>query len=246
MDEIIDINNVHFIGTSHISKESIKEINDYVIANSPEIIAVELDLERLKALLEDKPSEIKINNFKLIKKLGFSTFIFILIASYAQKKFGSIVNTKPGSDMLAAVKIAQKNKLKLALIDQNINKTFAKLSRSITFKEKMNFLADIFKGIFSGKKQMKKLGLENLDLTKVPADELITKLIANTKTRYPTIYRVLIAERNKVMVNRIFKTMIKNPTSKILVVIGAGHKFEMIELLKLKIDKLVENKIEVM
>ena len=69
MDEIINISNVHFIGTSHISKDSIKEINDYVGENSPEIIAVELDIVRLKALLEDKPSEIKLFNFKMLQSM---------------------------------------------------------------------------------------------------------------------------------------------------------------------------------
>ena len=39
------------------------------------------------------------------------------------KKLGKIVNTKPGDEMRAAIKLAKENNIKIALIDQRIEIT---------------------------------------------------------------------------------------------------------------------------
>ena len=45
------IKNIILIGTSHISPESVKEVNKSIEENNPDIIALELDLERFKRLI---------------------------------------------------------------------------------------------------------------------------------------------------------------------------------------------------
>ena len=209
------------IGTSHIAQQSVKEIKNAIIIHKPTIIAVELDAKRLHALLSKQKSRIHLND---ITRIGVKGFLFALIGSYVQKKLGKMVGTAPGSDMLQAAKLAHSNGILLALIDQDIEITLKRFSKYLSWKERGRFLIDIFRGIFFKKSEMKRYGLDKLDLTRVPEEELIRKLIAPIKKRYPNVYKVIIDERNQYMTTQLRKLAQEHPEAVILAVVGAGHK----------------------
>jgi pheromone shutdown-related protein TraB len=209
------------IGTSHIAKESVIHIKKRIEKEQPDIVAVELDNQRLHALLNQKQSRISIFD---IGKIGFKGYLFVLIGSYVQKKLGNMVGLMPGSDMLQAVICAKKNNMKVALIDQDIVITLRKFSQAFTWKERWRFFSDMIKGLFFPHREMKKFGLNTIDLSKVPPKQLIRRLTAQVKKRYPSVYRVLIHERNIVMINNLKKIMTQHPDAKIIAVVGAGHE----------------------
>ena len=101
-----------------------------------------------------------------------------------------------------------------------------RFSKSLTWKEKRNFFADIIKAIFARKNVIE------FDLTKVPDKKTIKKLVRKVKERYPSIYNVLIEERNHVMANNLKKIMEMHPDKKILAVVGAGHEEDILNLIK--------------
>lgn len=236
---------VHFIGTSHIAEESVKEIESFIEKEKPSIIAVELDKQRLKALLSNKRDRISLKNIGLVKKIGFTGFVFAYIASFVQKKLGGMVKTQAGSDMLTAINLAKKHKLRVALIDQDVDKTLYTLSKEMTFREKMRLIGDVIKGLFTGEKEAEEWGIKGMDFKKVPQDKVVDKVIRKTKERYPSFYKTLVEDRNRFMIKKLVQLMARNPGEKILAVIGAGHKKEMEELLEEKIEKLKSGKIEV-
>jgi pheromone shutdown-related protein TraB len=209
--------NLTIIGTSHISKQSIKQVKETILKIKPDITAIELDKQRFLSLIQNKKS-----NIKNLQSLGFKTFLLNLIGSYLQKKLGKIVKTEPGSDMKAAITTAKEIKSKIALIDQPVNITLQKLTK-IPFKEKMTFIKDIFKDLFSQNKIQ-------IDLSKVPPQSLITKLIKKLKDDYPYIHSVLVEERNHIMAKNLYNLMQTNKT--IVAVVGAGHQKDIIKIIK--------------
>jgi len=215
-------NNLTIIGTSHIAKQSLDEVEEAIENGKPDIIALELDRRRLYSLF-NKPGRIRIYD---IKRVGVKGFIFSLIGAWAEKKLGKMVGVMPGSEMKKAVRLAKKNKIRIALIDQDIEITLKRFSKSLTWKEKWNFIADITKAIFVRKKVIE------FDLTKVPDKKTIKKLVGKVKKRYPNIYNVLIEERDHVMAENLRKIMEKYPEKKILAIIGAGHEEDIIKLIK--------------
>jgi pheromone shutdown-related protein TraB len=231
----MDFKNLKIIGTSHISKESMVEVENAIIEFNPVIVAVELDKQRLESLMSNQQSKL---DLRLIKVIGLKGFLFALIGRSVSNKLGKLVGVTPGSDMKHAVMVASKRKIKVSLIDQEIRITLKRISKYLTWRERFRFVADIFNGIFFRKKQMKKYGLENFDLNKVPADELVEKLISYVEIRYPSLYKVLIHERNIVMSKRLVVLMKKHPEDKILAVVGAGHKKGMLKLIKEYYDKI--------
>ncbi|MFH1276398.1 MAG: TraB/GumN family protein [Candidatus Woesearchaeota archaeon] len=223
----------YIIGTSHISKDSIEEIKTAIESKKPDIIAVELDRERATALFSEE-AKTKMS-FSEIFKIGLKGYLFAKVGQVVQRKLGQYVGSAPGSEMKTAIEEAKKRNLKVALIDQPIRITLKNFSKELTWKEKFHFIGDIFKGILFRKKQMKELGIENLDLNKVPGKELIKKMMGKLKKDYPNIYKTLVEDRNKYMVKKLVKLMRDNPEQKIVVVVGAGHQEGMEELL-LKVD----------
>lgn len=219
---MIQYKNLVLIGTSHISPESVKEVKKIIDEIKPTYVAVELDKGRLLGLM-GKKEKLKIKD---MFKLGIKETLFIMFGSWLEKKLGKMVGTKPGDEMKVAVREAAKIKAKILLIDQEINITVKRLFKYLTFKEKIRFVGDIIKGLLGFGEKM------SIDLRKVPESELIEKLILQVKERYPNIYKVLITERNEIMAKRLIKFMEKNPSEKIVAVVGAGHESGMSEIIK--------------
>lgn len=238
------MDNIHFIGTSHIAKQSVSEIEDFIEKEKPSIVAVELDKQRLQALLENRTDRISLRNISLIRRIGLTGFIFAYVASLVQKKLGDLVKSKAGKDMLSAVKAAKKHGAKVALVDQDVDVTLKNLSREMKLREKLRVVFDIIRGLFSKDMGAKELGIKNIDLKKVPSDELVEKVINKTKGRYPSFHKVLVEDRNKHMIKKLFTLMINFPEQKILAVVGAGHKKDMRDLLEKKLSRYNSGKID--
>ena len=218
--------NLTIVGTSHIAKQSMREVEEAVSNNKPDIVAIELDRRRFVALMHKKKGKEDRIRLRDIRRIGVKGYLFSLIGGYIQKKLGKIVGVVPGSDMKKAIKLAKKNKLQIALIDQDIEVTLKKFSKTFTWREKWHIVADIFKGIFFRK------NVVQFDLSKVPDEQVIKKMMKEVKIRYPNLYRVLVTERNKIMAGNIFKIMREHPDKKILAVVGAGHAEDMMRIIE--------------
>mgnify|MGYP002821209951 CR=1 FL=1 len=204
------------VGTSHIARESVQEVDRAIRTKKPDIVAVELDRKRMHGLLKGGNRGMSISQ---IRQVGLKGWMFGNLGGWVERKLGSKVGVSPGSDMLQAYRTARELKIKVALVDQDITVTLKKLSKSITWRERWNFLVDIIKGVFG--KSIK------MDLSKVPDKEIVKKLIQEMKSRYPSLYRVLVEERNKYMARRLAILMKKHPDKHILAVMGAGHEKEV-------------------
>ena len=228
------LDNLTIIGTSHIAQQSINEIERAITNREPDIIALELDNKRFYALIHKQKSR----GLPSILKIGIKGFLFSIIGRWVQKKLGKQVGVEPGEEMLTAIKRAKKSKIKIALIDQDIEITLRRFSQALSWKEKFRILLDLIKGFLFKEDDVKKLGLDKIDLSKVPSKKLIKKLMKEVKIRYPNIYKVLVEERNIVMANNISNIMQQNPDKKVLAVVGAGHEDALLDLIKKNKDSI--------
>src|SRR3989344_4106592 len=119
--------NLTIIGTSHIAKESIKEVKGVISREIPEIVALELDRNRLFSLLSKEKGTIKLKD---IRKIGVKGYFFAKIGHWVEHKVGSMVGTKPGDEMITAFGTAKK----------------------FTWKEKLTFVYELIKSPFQKNK----------------------------------------------------------------------------------------------
>jgi pheromone shutdown protein TraB len=225
------------LGTSHVAEESVYKIDAAIQEFNPDIICVELDSNRLHSL---QTNETRKTSPKAIFQIGLWGYLFALFAQKAQKHIGKKLNILPGTDMLTAVQRAQEKNIRFTLIDQDVRITLRRFSQTIKFRDRWNLFKDILEGIVMPKRAMKKMFkiTGNLDLKKIPSDEVVINMIKHMKHRYPGMHKALVHERNVFMVDRIIALFKKEPLKKILIVVGAGHKEEMEKLLNQKISKL--------
>ncbi len=218
---MIKYKNLTVLGTSHIAKQSIHQVEQAITTIKPEIIALELDRGRFFALMSNN----KRTSLKSYKKLGFKSFLLNLIGAYLERKLSKSTGILPGTEMKTAIGIARKNNIKIELIDQPINITLEKLTTQLTRKEKFNLLKEVILSIFSKNKV-------EFDLNTVPSEKIIKKLISQTKKKYPTIHRILVKERNQYMAKALYKIINTNQDKNTLAIVGAGHQKEIIGELK--------------
>ena len=222
---------IHIVGTNHISTDSLEDIKKEFLAFQPQIICVELDKQRFASLTQ---GEQKLG-WGALRVLGVRGFLFVALSKYVQQKLGKKTGMKPGTEMLYAAQLAKNNQLTLGLIDIPIDQTIKRLMKKLRFVEVMRFFYDITLGLLPfGKK--KKVAV---NIAKIPQEDLIEQLIGDLAKRYPTVYQVLIDERNHYMARRLVILAKKNPEKKILSVVGAGHKKEMESLLE-QYEKTIE------
>jgi pheromone shutdown-related protein TraB len=205
---------IRIIGTNHVAKQSAEEIERVFREFDPDIVAVELDRRRLQGLQEPKQKEgLPIS---MIKEIGVVGYAFLVIGRKLQQRMGSIVKVEPGIDMLTAVELAKSHHKQVSLVDQDILITMRRLSKQFSWKEKFRLVWDLLSSPFAKEKI-------HISLDKVPDKKVLDKIMKILKDRYPSIYTVLIIERNIAMVRNLDAVIRRNPGKKILLVIGAGH-----------------------
>lgn len=202
------------VTTSHVAKEAIARVAAAVEEYEPDIVAVELDRNRLHALLSrQRPGY----SPTIIRSTGLRGYLFAVIGGLIQRRIGKMVNVTPGADMLAAVQEARQRKLPVLLIDRDVRLTLRRLSRSLGWRELRQSFVDLWRGLVHRERI-------RIPLDKVPSERLVRRLLGEFKKRYPRPYHVLVEERNQFMAHALLHYHAQHPEHRILVVIGAGHE----------------------
>ena len=220
---------IYLIGTSHIAKESLEKVEMNISGRKPDLVAVELDLARLQGLIHKKKGKIQLPLFQKV---------IVLLLQKMQDTLSKETGILPGQEMLDAVRHAKKADAQVALIDQRINVTISKLMKAMGLVEKAKLMAYLVLG-FLGLGASKVLPAEKgIDLNKIPEDEFIEYAMGYMESSFPSIFKVLVADRNWYMAHNLMKLSGKFET--IVAVVGAGHVRGMKKLLE---DEKIEVKV---
>ena len=194
-------NRIIVVGTGHVFQESVDLARETILEVRPDYVALELDPERLIALESEVREKFRIRD---LFKMGIRIAILGSILSYFQDKVGEETGVLPGAEMLEAVKTAKEVGARVELIDQSVAITMNRLASEISF-------FDIMKIVFY-MLLPSKVELRDLD------EEVVDGLTEELYNLSPSAYRVLIAERDRVMAQNILEL-----SGTIVVVTGAGH-----------------------
>ena len=208
------------IGTSHIASQSIKEIKDVFKTDAPDIVALELDAQRARAIFQEPRAP----RLKDILRIGVAGYLFASVGGFIQRRFGSKVGMIPGEDMRTAIKEAKKHSLPTFLIDRPLDLTLSALSKKMKFWEKCRLISLVVGSLVVPKIFLKKKQIKKVNLSRVPSDSLIDDSIGQIRDKFPGLYAALIGDRNRYMTRHLKHIIASNPDKKILVVVGAGHK----------------------
>jgi pheromone shutdown-related protein TraB len=208
---------IKIVPTSHIAEQSLRDIRNAIEKVAPDLIAVELDMDRFIAM----QSEEKTSTLQALKSLGFFNFLVYSLMKRIQNWLGKKVGILPGSEMLTAVRLAEDKAINVAFIDRDVRLTFLRMG-SVPITERLKLVWFMIKGFTVGA-LMSKLGRgRSLDLRKLPPEELIDQAMTLLRKEFPNIYRVLVRERDIYMARKLLE--LSERYSRIVAVVGAGHR----------------------
>jgi pheromone shutdown-related protein TraB len=221
------------VGTAHISRQSADLVRQVIENEKPDVVCVELDEKRYKALSDRNRWE-NLDLKQIIREKQLSTLIINLVLASYQKKLGEKLGVSPGTELLEAVNTAEENKIPIELCDREIRITLKRAWHSMGFWQKIKLLAGGFGGIFE------KQELTEEKLTELRNKDVLSEMMDELGKAMPVLKKVIIDERDQYLAEK----MKQSKGEKIVSVVGAGHVNGIIKSLESN-DKIDLKTIEV-
>ncbi|GIK59206.1 MAG: TraB/GumN family protein [Ignavibacteriota bacterium] len=200
------------VGTAHISRQSADLVKEVIEKEKPNVVCVELDEKRLKALSEKNRWE-NLDLRKIIKEKQLSTLIVNLVLSSYQKKLGEKLGVSPGTELLEAVQVANEKNIPIELCDREVRITLRRAWHSMNLWQKSKFLAGGLGGLFE------KQELTEEKLAELRNKDVLSEMMDELGKAMPVLKKIIIDERDQYIAQK----MKDSNGKKIVSVVGAGH-----------------------
>ncbi|MCI5830300.1 MAG: TraB/GumN family protein [Treponema sp.] len=228
--EKIEVNGKEFIllGTAHVSEASIKEVEQVIEEQAPDVIAVELDETRYESIV-DPESWKDMDIVKVLhEKQGFLLLSNVVLSNY-QKKMGSKSSVKPGEEMADALRIAKEKGIEHVLADRSLSVTMRRAWAKTPAAERLRLLSFLCTSAFSDEV------MSNEEIENLKQENEMDKMFSEISSVLPVTKKIFIDERDRYIASKIWECKGK----KILAVIGVGHMHGV----KSYLEKIAEDEI---
>ncbi|MDR0411735.1 MAG: TraB/GumN family protein [Treponema sp.] len=202
------------VGTAHVSKESIDEVVQSIREENPDMVCIELDRDRYKAITEKNSWE-SLDIVKVFKEgRGFLVMANLVLASF-QRRMGQSTGVQPGDEMKAAIETAKELGIPFALCDREVHITLRRAWMSCGLRNKIKLLSSLLTSAFS----TEKMDEEEIEALK---DQSELDGVMNDLSEYlPPVKATLIDERDRYLAAKIWAA--GREGIKQVAVVGAGH-----------------------
>ena len=203
---------VILVGTAHVSQESVEIVKLVIEQEQPDGVCVELDAKRFEAISHPNRWE-SLDLKEIIRQQQLSTLMVNLVLASFQKRLGDKLGVLPGTEMLEAIRMAEKHNVPVILGDRDVRVTMRRAWRNTPFFRKSLLVSSLMLSIF--------------DTTEVSEDEIrnlkkqdvLSEMMKELGTEVPTLKVVLIDERDRYLAKKI----VESPGARTVAVVGAGH-----------------------
>ena len=203
---------VILVGTAHVSQESVEIVKLVIEQEHPDGVCVELDAKRFEAISHPNRWE-SLDLKEIIRKQQLSTLMVNLVLASFQKRLGDKLGVLPGTEMLEAIRMAEKHNVPVILGDRDVRVTMRRAWRNTPFWRKSLLVSSLMLSIF--------------DTTEVSEDEIrnlkkqdvLSEMMKELGKEVPTLKVALIDERDRYLAKKI----VEAPGKRTVAVVGAGH-----------------------
>ena len=218
----------HLIGTAHVSKASVDEVQRAIAELRPDVVCVELCKARLDALTGERPYR----DLDLVKVLREGRGMFLLaqlgLSAY-QRRLGKRLGVKPGAELLAAVATAKELGIEVQLIDRDVGITLRRTWANLGVAKRAMLGASLLIG-----------AIKSGEITEAAVEELkekrqLSELLAELAEVMTEIKGPLIDERDAYLASKLRDAGAGK--RRVIAVVGAAHVPGMTEQLGREIDR---------
>jgi pheromone shutdown protein TraB len=186
-----------------VDKSSIERVRITISEVHPSVVAVELDEERLFALRD--PDRGKLDS---PMRSGLLPWLMALL----ERSVGSMTDVFPGSEMLEAVDEAERAGARTVMIDKPIQSILREIGE-VPLPEKLKIGLDVLAALFAISTRR-----QTAQITRSDFEELM----AEFEAKYPTLFRILVKERDRYMADRL-QEILQTTAGPVVAVVGLGH-----------------------
>ncbi|MDH3330588.1 MAG: TraB/GumN family protein [Desulfobulbaceae bacterium] len=220
---------VLLIGTAHISQESTDLVEQVIEQERPDTVCIELDEKRYMSLAQKQQWE-NLDLKQVIRNKQLSTLLVNLILSSYQKKLGGQLGIMPGTELLTAAKVAEKNNIGVELCDRDVRVTLRRAWHATSIWKKGYLLATLLASLFD------KTELDEEKLAELRKKDVLSELMNEIGSVMPDTKKALIDERDIYMSEKIKSA----PGKRIVAVVGAGHMDGISKVINVDNSELIE------
>ena len=217
---------VILLGTAHVSRESVADVERAIELEKPDRVLIELDEGRAKNLRY--PDHWKHMDIVQVIKSGKIYLLFSsILLSIFQKKMGDRLTSAPGAEFKKAIEVAEAKNLGIEFIDREIRITLKRAWQSVGFFGKLRLMSELIASLFVTEDMQKD------DIEKLKEKDALQSLLDSLPPAFRKIREIIIDERDQYMAQKVRDTVLhgKKHPRRVLVVIGAGHLRGMTEAL---------------
>ena len=198
---VIQDKTYYLVGTNHISKESAELVKNVINEVRPGCVCVELDQKRYQKYTS--PEEwAKTDIIKIIKQNKLVMLFSNIVYGVLQRKLAKEKGTIQAGELIQALESAENVGADIQLIDRDIQVTFKRMWRHLSFTQKPKLIMTFFS-----------------EFDDVLESDSFDNVFIQLSKKFPTIYDDMITERDKVMVTNLQKS--KYDVN--VVVVGKAH-----------------------
>ncbi len=209
------------VGTAHVSQESVELVKTVIEQEKLDGVCVELDEKRFEAISNPNRWE-SLDLKEIIRKQQLSTLIVNLVLASFQKRLGDKLGVLPGSEMLEAIRMAEKHSVPVHLADRDVRVTMRRAWRTTPFWRKSLLLSSMLLGIFDTTE------VSEEEIKNLKKQDVLSEMMKELGDEVPTLKAVLIDERDKYLAKKVLET----PGTRTVAVVGAGHVAGMLRTLE--------------
>jgi pheromone shutdown-related protein TraB len=200
------------VGTAHVSKDSVTEVDHMIRLEVPDTVCIELDEGRFASMVHRENWE-KLDIVKVIREgKGFLIIANLVLGSF-QRRMGDVLGVKPGEEMKAAIDTADALGIPHTLCDRSVHTTLRRAWAKCGFFDKCKLLASLISSTFT----TEKLGENEIEGLKDKS--ALDAMLAELSDFLPAVKETLIDERDRYLAAKIWES----PGSKLVAIVGAGH-----------------------
>jgi pheromone shutdown-related protein TraB len=209
---ILQNREIILVGTAHVSRESIDEVQGIIRDEKPDMVCVELDAGRLASMTQQDSWE-KLDLVKVFKEgKGFLLMANLVLSSF-QRRLGQNMGVKPGDEMKAAIDTAAELGIPYSLCDREVQLTLKRAWSSCGFWSKNKLLATLLSSAFTTEK------ISEHEIEALKDKNELDNMMAELADYLPEVKKTLIDERDQYLAAKIWASQ----GNRIVAVIGAGH-----------------------
>ena len=214
---------ITLIGTAHVSRESINEVDRVIRAEKPALVCVELDGERFAAISGEE-NWTRLDLAKVFREGKGFLLMANLVLSGFQRRMGNELGVKPGAEMIAAVTAAKELGIPFELADRNVQTTLRRAWGRCGLWSKCKLLASLIASAVT----TEKLSEEEIESLKSRSE--LDGMMKELSLYLPTVKETLIDERDRYLAAKIWAAAAAHAPGnygaeppRVIAVVGAGH-----------------------